>query len=116
MAELQRYRATTVDDLDSPVKTTPGSLYSYNIINKHTADIFVKFYNKDANAINPVSDTPVLTLQVPANGSVVELRPYIPNYKILFFDTAISVRAVTGSSDTDNTAPSTLPIVELYYD
>lgn len=112
---LQRYRSTTVDELDSPVKVSRGKLWGFNIINRHTTDIFVKFYDKASNAINVATDTPILTLQVPASGSVYQESNY-PNVDLCTFDTAISVRAVTGSADTDNTAPTTKPIIELQYD
>lgn len=112
---LQRYRSTTVDELDNPVKTSSGKLWGFNIINRHTADIYVKFYDKASNAINAASDVPLLTLMVPSSGSIFQ-EPNYPRFAICEFNTAISVRAVTGVADTDTTAPGTLPIVELQYD
>lgn len=105
------FRNLSVGSTAVSVKSSAGELWGFNIINLHTSDIFVKFYNIAAGSVNPASDTPVLTLLVPASGAVfVE-----PGCRLHAFATQISVRAVTGSGDTNTTAPSTTPIIELKY-
>lgn len=102
---------SSVNSTAVAVKASAGNLWGFNIINLHTVDIFVKFYNVAAASVNPASDVPVLTLQVPASGAVFQQ----PDCRLHAFSTAIAVRAVTGSGDTNTTAPGTVPIVELKY-
>jgi hypothetical protein len=102
---------SSVNSTAVAVKASAGELWGFNIINLHTADIFVKLYNVAAGSVNPASDVPVVTLQVPALGSVF----CEPRCIVHDFATAIAVRAVTGSGDTNTTAPGTVPIVELKY-
>lgn len=108
---LSSFRSLTVNSTAQAVKASAGSLWGFNIINLHTEDIFVKFYNVAAGSVNPASDAPVLTLIVPANGAVFQE----PACRLHAFATAIAVRAVTGSGDTNTTAPGTLPIIEIKY-
>ena len=93
------------------VKASGGNLYGFNIINLHTSDIFVKFYNVVAASVDPATSVPVLTLLVPASGAVFQE----PGSILCTFSTAIAVRVVTGSGDTNTTVAATLPIIELKY-
>ena len=78
----------------------------WNIINTaNTTDVYVKFYNNVASSVTLGTTTPVLTLHVPANGSVfLEANK---NNDIRNFDTGMSVVCVTGLADSSTTAPST---------
>jgi hypothetical protein len=93
------------------VKASAGKLWGFNIINLAATDLFVKFYNIAAASVNPASDVPVLTLLIPSNGIIFQE----PSCVLHSFSTAIAVRAVTGSGDTNTTAPATSPIIELKY-
>jgi hypothetical protein len=93
------------------VKASAGKLWGFNIINLAATDLFVKFYNIAAASVNPASDVPVLTLLIPSNGIIFQE----PSGVLHSFSTAIAVRAVTGSGDTNTTAPATSPIIELKY-
>lgn len=104
------FRSLVVDTDEVQVKAATGNLYGWNIINLHSATIYVKFYNING-AINPAVDVPVLTLPIPSNSAVYQEPNCIQHH----FTTAIAVRAVTGSGDTDATDPTTLPIIELKY-
>lgn len=106
-----QFRSLTVDSTAQAVKASAGNLYGWNIINLHSATIFVKIYNIAAASVNPASSVPVRTLMISANGSIFQEPVCIVNAN----STAISVRVVTDSSDTGTTAPSTLPIIELMY-
>lgn len=103
------FRSLLVDTDEVEVKATAGNLYGWNIINRIASTIYVKFYN--SSSVTPASDVPILTLMVPASGSVFQE----PNCIQINFSTALSVRAVTGITDTDTTDPGTLPIIELKY-
>lgn len=102
---------TSINSTAVAVKASAGELWGFNIINLDTVDIFVKLYNIAAASVNPASSVPVLTLQVPTLGSIF----CEPRCVVHDFSTAIAVRAVTGSGDTNTTAPGTLPIIELKY-
>jgi hypothetical protein len=102
---------SSVNSTAVEVKASAGQLWGFNIINLDTVDIFVKFYNVAAGSVNPASDVPALVYQVPASGSIFQE----PSCRIHAFATAIAVRAVTGSGDTNTTAPGSLPIVQLKY-
>ena len=106
-----RFRSLTVNSTAQAIKASAGNLYGWNIVNLTGGIIYVKIYNIAAGSVNPASDAPIKTLQIPANGSVYAE----PNCIKAGCSTAISVRAVTGSGDTDTTAPGTLPIIEIDY-
>jgi hypothetical protein len=108
---LTRFRSLTVDSAAQAVKGTPGKLYGWNIVNLHSSAIYVKFYNEAAATVNPATAVPIKTLMVPALGTVYQA----PECRQTSFATALSVRAVTGSGDTNTTAPTTLPIIEIEY-
>lgn len=106
---MVEFRSTTVTNgAATNIKLSSGKVFGWNIDNGHTADIFVKLYNV-ANATS--ASTPIRTLRVPASGSV--FHPPIGGFG---FSTALSVRVVTGRADNNDTAPATLPIIELTYE
>lgn len=82
------------------VKNAAGQVYGYALYNGNAAARFVKFYNK-ASAPTVGTDTPVLTIILPAGGGAnVEWSKGIP------FATGISY-AITGAvADSDTTAVS----------
>lgn len=104
------FRNQTVTNTPSVNITPKGTdIASMNIVNRHSAAIFVKFYDL---TIATFQDTPLKTFQVPANAAIT----YLPDGDILFSSSnGLCVRAVTGATDSDNTAPGTLPIIELVY-
>lgn len=108
---LTSFRSLAVNSTAVAVKASAGNLWGLNILNLDTVDIFVKLYNVAAASVNPASDVPALVFQVPASGSIV-----IPPWARLHaFATAIAVRAVTGSGDTNTSAPGTLPLIQIKY-
>ena len=104
---LQSFRNSAVSTTGVNVKLIAGNLYRYNIINPNASSIFVKFYN---NLAASSSNTPFLTIQVPANSTVNQ--EFIVNE---YFSACLSIRCCTGVADSDNTAAGTLPIIELRY-
>lgn len=107
------FRNENVGNTAVEVRASKGRLLAINVINRHTSDIFVKLYDKAAASITATGDDPAMTRQIPASGSVV-----IDDIGIAIreFETAISVRAVTGSGDNDITDPTTRPIIEITHD
>lgn len=108
---LSSFRNLTTNSTAVEIKASAGSLYGFSIINLATTDIYVKLYNIAAASVNPASSVPVMTLFIPAGGFIFQE----PSTILHRFGTAISVRSVTGSGDTDTTAPSTSPIIEIKY-
>lgn len=78
------------------VKNAACQLYSYTLSNTSASAIYVKFYDK---ATTPATtDTPKRTVQVLANGTVIQVFP-----KGLKFTTGLGWAATGGVADNDNT-------------
>jgi hypothetical protein len=76
------------------------SVHAISINNTQNANVsYFKAYN--AGAVDPASNVPNLKIAVPAS---VTLDIVIADG--LSFTTAFSMRCVTGTTDTDNTAPT----------
>lgn len=104
-----RVRNITLNSTAAVVKASAGNLYKVNIVNLDSVANFLKFYNIAAASVNPASSVPVWTVQVPSGGTYTFGGSDLPES----FSTAISMRAVTGGSDTNTAAPGTSPIIEL---
>lgn len=106
---MTAFRSITTTNTGSTVKTTGADVYYVNVINKHNAAIFVRFYNTD---VATFQDTPVFSIQVPASvGQLTSLAG-----KPLFGTSqGLSVRVVTDAADGGNTAAATLPVLEISY-
>jgi len=90
-------------------KPLPGRLYGLLVSNAGAAAAYVKLYNK---ATAPTqADTPVMTIRVPAAGSVA----YDSTIGV-GFTAGISARAVTGVADSSTAAPAANDVVAaLFY-
>ena len=111
-----RYRNTALSstDVQAVVCGTGGfNIRGFNIINPNSSDVYVKFYDALAANVTVGTTTPILTLLVPANGSVFE--PFESQKVVAFFNTAITLAAVTGLADSSTTAPSTAIHVSIQY-
>ena len=85
-------------------------LYGYYISNTNAAVRYVKFYNK-ASAPTVGTDTPVLTLAIPASGAANVSFPAGVN-----FTTGLAFATTTGAADSDTAAvAATEVIVNLAY-
>ena len=73
-------------------------LVGYNIINTGAAARYIKLYNRSSAPSQ--TDTPLLTIQVPANTDVEEMLGDAG----LRFDAGLGYRIVAGVADADNTA------------
>ncbi len=104
---LTKFRSLTVSNTGEVVSTVACNLYSWNITNRHSAVIYVKFYDKATAA--SAADTPEMTIAVQATGTTTIRGFDLPES----FGTGCSIRAVTESADNGTTSPATLPIVEL---
>ena len=80
------------------LKASAGLLYGFCISNANAAARYFKLYNK-ASTPTVGSDTPVTTVQVPANGTVIRAYPVG-----MTFGTGIAWAATTGIADSDTGA------------
>ena len=80
------------------LKASAGQVYGLSISNANAAARYFKLYNK-ASAPTVGTDTPVLTLQVPANGTVIRAYPVG-----LALGTGIAWAATAVITDADTTA------------
>ncbi len=105
------FRSLTVDEVPEQIGSLIGlNIYGYSFYNTNASVVFLKFYSK-ATSPTVGTDIPSMTFQVPASGSVV-----------LFSDTVLFalaskgwIVAVTGSADTDSTAPGTDILTQILY-
>lgn len=104
-----KFRSTTVTNAAVAVKASAGNLYALSVLNRHSAAIFVKFYDTSQPGTTVGTTTPVAVFQVAANDQL-HLRGADSPW---FFGTAITVACVTGAADNDATAAAALPIIEL---
>ena len=87
------------------IKSGTGVRVGWSIQNTANAVRYVKFYNK-STAPSVGTDTPVITLAIPANGAI----SFSHNEGINFSD-GIGIGIVTGVADNDTTAPSANDVV-----
>jgi len=110
-SNLSDLRKTDLDNTAFAIKGTSGNLLGWNIINPNPSAVYVKFYNKVAGTVVVASDAPLLTLMVPANGSIYQEANCVQQE----FSTAMSLRVSTGLADTDNTNPATAIHINVKY-
>src|SRR5436309_2733503 len=84
--------------------TAAGEVAGCFLANNASALRYVKLYNK-ASAPSQ-SDTPLLTIPLPANGAANVLAP-----AGIDFTTGISCRATTGVADNDTGAPTANDVI-----
>lgn len=110
---MVQFRTITANATSVPVVTKGVDVKALNLVNRTASILFVKFYD---SSISTFQDTPVMTFQVKANDSVLLGWQSGPDATIFSTSKGLSVRAVTGNLDNDNTSPGTTPIIELSYE
>jgi hypothetical protein len=88
----------------------PATLYGYNIVNINANTVFVKLYNS-ASSPTVGTATPVLTIQVPASGSVVLFSAD----QYAYFNLGLWVACVTSALDGSTLAPGSGVLVQIQY-
>lgn len=104
------YRNISLLATGQAVKTSAGQVFGWHLANLAASTRYVKFYDK-ASAPTVGTDTPLLTLALPASAVVTVLSEIgIP------FSLGIGIGAVTGVADNNTTAPSANEvIVNIFY-
>jgi hypothetical protein len=105
------FRSFSVDEVPEQIGASIGlNIYGYSFYNPNGSEVFLKFYSK-ATSPTVGTDIPTATFQVPASGSVV-----------LFSDTVLFalaskgwIVAVTGSADSNTTAPGSDILAQILY-
>ena len=105
------YRNIDVQNTGKTIKGSPGGLLGFVITNNAGSVRFVKLY--DLAAAPAATDTPLLTIQIPANNSVpVPIGPLA----LAAFAKGIGIRGTTGVADADTGAPTANDIVcNIFY-
>lgn len=101
---LTTARSLDLDESEEQIKATAGQVYGWNITNRHTATLYVKFYNDTAANVEVGTTTPLFTLAIPGNASDATMLSMMGTHGIAF-DTAITWAATTGFADNDTGAP-----------
>jgi len=110
---MSTFRSIVATNTGATIKNTGATVRSLNIINRHNAAIFVKFYDSDVASFQ---DIPIKVFQVAASSPYPSIPISIHSGWLFSTTNGLTVRVVTGSADDDNTAAATLPIIEVYYD
>lgn len=113
---LSIFRTLDADETEEDVKTSAGCIYGMWVTNTGTATAFLKLYNATAANVTVGTTTPVITIGIPGNSSDDVSGNFGPGGTGIFFDTAISVAAVTEAADNGTTAPAANSvIVNIFY-
>lgn len=104
------YRSLDLDETGVSIKGSAGQVFGWYICNQAAAARYVKLYNK-ATAATVGTDTPVMTLVIPAYGACnVEYANGIT------FSLGISAGATTALADASTAAPTANDVVfNLFY-
>lgn len=107
---LSAYRNINVGTTGVNIKSSAGQIYGYYLFNNAASVVFVKFYNK-ATAPTVGTDTPFLTVPLPANGGA-----NVNFTQGVAFGTGIGIGASTGVADNDSTAPAANQVIaDVFY-
>lgn len=105
-ASVTHLASSAASNNATSVKASAGNVYSLQAFNFNTSSVrFLKLYNK-ASSPNPASDTPVMTIPIPAGntanqpGGVVFSGPACG----IAFSAGIAFALVGGQGDSDNTS------------
>lgn len=107
---MSSFRSTTTTTTGTTVSSSKVELQSVNIVNRHSAVIYVRFYNQP---VATFQDTPVFTLAVAASGGREKIDK--TGFSQKSFPAGLTIRVSTDATDSGNTAAATLPIIELEY-
>lgn len=99
------YRNLDTQSTGVSIKASAGQVYGWYIANNASSVRYVKLYDK-ATAASVGTDTPVLTIAIPANAATNVFTPVgIP------FTNGISIGGVTGVADSNTGAPTANDII-----
>lgn len=113
---MKNFRDTNVtDSIVGVAECGVGGLTirGFNIINSNQNTVYVKFFDQFDFDVTLGTTEPVLTIAVPASGSIYQA--FGSSTTIQFFSTAIMIAATTGVEDSDTNAPQSGIYVQLQY-
>lgn len=113
---MKDFRHTDItDELVGVAECGVGGLAvrGINIINSNQNTVYLKFFDQFESDITLGTTEPVLTIAVPASGSIYQA--FELSTTIQFFSTAIVIAATTGVADSDTNAPQSGLYVQLQY-
>ena len=108
IATWNTYRSLDVQPTGFNIKSSPGEVGGWFISNQATAARYVKLYDK-ATAPSS-SDTPLLTLAIPASSAANVL-----SVSGIDFKNGIGIRATVNIADNDTTAPTANDVVTCIF-
>jgi len=111
VAEALPYYNLDVDETEDAVKASSGRMYWLHAMNMSNGVRYLKFYNATTANVTVGTTTPVLSFPIPtlATTNGMGFTMHFPNG--IFFDTAITVAAVTGFADNSTGAPGANEVI-----
>src|SRR5687768_14256537 len=107
---MSTFRSTSVTNTGTNVSTQKTEVSQVHIVNRHSAVIYVRFYNQ---TVATFQDTPTFTATVAASGGVYDLPKNGSIHKS--FPAGLTLRVVTDAAENGNTAAATLPEIVIEY-
>lgn len=111
VAEGLPYYNLDVDETEDAVKASAGRIYWLHVMNMANAVRYLKFYNATVANVIVGTTTPVLSLPIPTLATTNGMGFTMPIPNGLFFDTAITIAAVTGLADNSTGAPGANEVI-----
>ena len=103
---------------NAPVTLSSGAkaVYGYTFINVNTTPVYLKFYNSGTSTVVGTTQ-PQATIMIPAGDGTTPGAVYCAPGSVSwqYFQNALTVAAVTGIADSNNTSPATAIYVEILF-
>lgn len=103
---------------NAPVTLFVGAkaVYGYTLINVNTTPVYLKFYNSGTSTVVGTTQ-PQATIMIPAGDGTTPGAVYCAPGSVSwqYFQSALTVAAVTGIADNNNTSPATAIYVEILF-
>jgi len=109
--ETSLFRSFALTNAAQTIKEERGVTFGLNIVNNGSQIIYLKFYDVAGTVV--VGTSPVKEIYAVAANSVLFIPP--TSVFLQYFLNGIKAAVVTGISDSDATAPTVLPYVEIKY-
>jgi len=110
------FRTTALTATAQAIKASAGNVYAMTLINPNTDAVYVKLFNVAAASVVLGTTVPVMVMPVPAgDGDTPGVSTLSGDFSRRFFDTAISIAAVTTLADNGSSAPAAAIYAEVIY-
>ena len=110
------YRNTGQYNAPVTLKAASSAVFGFTFINVNTVPVYLKFYNQGTSTVVGVS-APQATVMIPAGDGTTPGAVYCAPGSVSwqYFQSSLTVAAVTGIADSSTASPATAIYVEVYF-